>query len=426
MSKPITIENLKGQTVGVCVSGGLDSKTVCTVLKEAGVNVISFSADLGQPDETDIRNVRTRMSTCGVECVIVDAKDRLAEIAFEVIMAQARYDGGYWNTTPIGRVATVQCLLPEMRKRGCCLLAHGATGRGNDQFRFERYTNVLDPSFRVYAPWRDPLLLARFPGRKEMADYLQSRGIEAFVGPKKKYSTDANLAGLSHEAEDLESLSTSMFVVHPEMTAWPHSAEEKPFDVMVDVKEGRVVAIDNKDVTPVDALRLANALGKRGGLGLTHALENRMLGTKSRGVYEAPGMELLGRSVEYIWQGTLERRAFGLFKTMQTHVSDNLYDGRWFDPGCQAALAGIHRLAENCTGRVIVRLYRGNVHFVKQGDMPHGLYFEDDASMEGTGERDALNPLSSQGFAETQAITARRLAQSGQIGAQPLPCTVVD
>eukprot|EP01013_Petalomonas_cantuscygni_P008616 TRINITY_DN21345_c0_g1_i1.p1 TRINITY_DN21345_c0_g1~~TRINITY_DN21345_c0_g1_i1.p1 ORF type:complete len:427 (-),score=98.55 TRINITY_DN21345_c0_g1_i1:229-1509(-) len=415
MSKPLSVGDLKGVTVGVCVSGGLDSKTVCSALKEGGVNVVSFSADLGQPDEDDIRNVRSRMATCGVDCTIVDAKDRVAELAFEVIMSLARYDGGYWNTTPIGRIATVQCLIPAMKRAGCSVLSHGATGRGNDQFRFERYTNVVDPSFRVYAPWRDPVLLERFPGRKEMADYLATKGIQAFVGPRKKYSTDANLTGLSHEAEDLEQLTTSMYVVQPEMSRWPQDAAPEPVDVTLRVEEGCVVGINGERVSKVDALRAANRIGSAAGLGITHALENRMLGTKSRGVYEAPGMELLGRAVEYIWQGTLERRALQLHRQMSGFISDQFYDGRYFDPATQAALAAVKHLAKHCTGTVTMRLYRGTVGFVSQVEMPFGLYFEDDASMEATEGRDALNPISSQGHAEVQAIAARRLAQVGQI-----------
>ena len=190
---------VKGKRVGVCVSGGLDSKTVCKRLVEEGIDVLAFSADLGQPDESDIQNVKKRMSTCGVDTVIVDLKDDMAEACFDTIQAQARYDGGYWNTTGIGRYVTCRGLVTAMQQNKVDVLAHGATGRGNDQMRFERYTNVLAPKMSVYAPWRDAELLEEFPGRTEMAAYLNKFGIEAFVGPKKKYSTDANLAGLSHE-----------------------------------------------------------------------------------------------------------------------------------------------------------------------------------------------------------------------------------
>ncbi|MBR4616572.1 MAG: argininosuccinate synthase, partial [Kiritimatiellae bacterium] len=207
------VADLKGRTVGVCVSGGLDSKTITKVLTSAGVNVVAFSADIAQPDERDINDIKKRMAPCGVETVIVDLKNDMADICYETIKCQAMYDGGYWNSTGIARAITVRGLLKEMKKRKCSVLAHGATGRGNDQMRFERYTNVLEPKFLVYSPWRDPELLAKFPGRTEQVAYLKQFGIVAFAGGKKKYSTDANLAGLSHEAEDLESMETSMRIV---------------------------------------------------------------------------------------------------------------------------------------------------------------------------------------------------------------------
>jgi argininosuccinate synthase len=155
----LTVADLRGKLVGVCVSGGLDSKTVSKRLVEDGCKVLAFSADLGQPDEDDIQNVRRRMATCGVETIIVDLKAEMAEGCFEVLQAQARYDGGYWNTTGIGRIVTCHGLIKAMTEHKVEVLSHGATGRGNDQMRFERYTNVLAPKMRVYAPWRDPALL---------------------------------------------------------------------------------------------------------------------------------------------------------------------------------------------------------------------------------------------------------------------------
>ena len=146
----LTVTDLKGLTVGACVSGGLDSRTIAKVLVEAGVTVVGFSADLGQPDEKNINDIKRRMAPCGVDTVIVDLKDDMAEACFQVIEAQAMYDGGYWNSTGIARAVTVRGLLPEMKKRKCTALVHGATGRGNDQMRFERYTNVLAPAMKVY------------------------------------------------------------------------------------------------------------------------------------------------------------------------------------------------------------------------------------------------------------------------------------
>lgn len=398
--------------VGVCVSGGLDSKTVCKRLVEAKVNVLAFSADLGQPDEDDIQNVVVRMNTCGVTTVIVDLKAAMAEGCFDVLQAQARYDGGYWNTTGIGRFVTCEGLVTAMQKAKVTTLSHGATGRGNDQMRFERYTNVIAPEMSVYAPWRDPLLLEEFPGRKEMAEYLNGFGIAAFVGPKKKYSTDANLAGLSHEAEDLESLETPMTIVEPEMGCWPKDAPDKVEEVTIQFVSGRPVSLNGKAMDAVSLMTTANTIGGRNGMGISHALENRIIGTKSRGVYEAPGMQVLGGALAYLYQAVLDRRATTFFDYCSKHLADQLYDGRWFDPSTRAAFGAVVDLTKPATGTVKVGLYKGNLMFLSLTDVPQCIYREEDASME---KSDGLNPVSSQGYAEVQSVEARSLARAGMI-----------
>jgi len=409
-------ERLKGKRVGVCVSGGLDSKTVCKRLVEAGVEVLAFSADLGQPDESDINNVKTRMATCGVDTVIIDLKNDMAEGCLDIIQAQARYDGGYWNTTGIGRYVTCRGLVTAMLENNVDVLAHGATGRGNDQMRFERYTNVLAPKMAVYAPWRDAELLTEFPGRTEMAAYLNKFGIEAFVGPKKKYSTDANLAGLSHEAEDLESIETPMLIVDPEMGVWPAQAPDTVEEVDLLFESGRCVAINGEKLPPAQLMVLANTIGGRNGIGISHALENRIIGTKSRGVYEAPGMELIGEGLKYLYQSILDRRATKLFEHLSSLVSDQIYDGRFFDPTTRAALVAIQELTKPATGTVKIGAYKGNIFFLKLTGVAGTLYNEADSSMEAS---DGLNPVSSQGYAEVQAVEARSLAHAGQITSRP-------
>ena len=405
-----------GKKVGVCVSGGLDSKTVCKRLVMDGIDVLAFSADLGQPDETDINNVKRRMATTGVETVIIDLKDDMAEGCYDIIQAQAKYDGGYWNTTGIGRYVTCRGLVVAMQKHKVDVLAHGATGRGNDQMRFERYTNVLAPKMSVFAPWRDASLLEEFPGRTEMAAYLNGFGIEAFVGPKKKYSTDANLAGLSHEAEDLESVETPMLIVDPEMGVWPKDAPDKMEEVTMTFEAGRCVAINGKKMGPQAAMKLANTIGGRNGIGIKHALENRIIGTKSRGVYEAPGMELLGEGLRYVYQAVLDRRATKLFEHCSALVSDQIYDGRFFDPATKAALGAIQTLTVGASGTVTLGAYKGNLFFLKLVGVDASLYNEADSSMEAS---DGLNPVSSQGYAEVQSVEARMMAAAGHIDMHP-------
>jgi argininosuccinate synthase len=405
------LEELQGKKIGICVSGGLDSKTVTRRLMEAGCDVIGFTADLAQPDETDIHDIVAKMAPTGAETVIVDLKKQMAEACFMMIKTQAMYDGGYWNTTGIARAVTVHGLLKAMKARGCTVLAHGATGRGNDQIRFERYTNTLAPGMKVYAPWRDPTLLKEFPGRQQMAAYLQDKGIEAKV-TKKRYSTDANLAGLSHEAEDLESLDTSCLIVEPIMCVWPNQAPDRVEDVTVRFEAGRCVQINGREVTPLEAMLLANEIAGRNGIGLRNALENRIIGTKSRGVYEAPGLELLGHCLRTVYQTTMDRRSTGLFHNMSRFVAEQIYDARLYDPGGRAAMAGINVLAEHATATITVGLYRGNIYFKALRDCPASLYNPADASMEAS---DGLDPRSSQGFVEVMSCEALAIARADQI-----------
>jgi len=406
------LSDLKGKKLGICVSGGLDSKTVTKKLKELGLDVVCFSADLGQPDEKDINDIKKKMAPCGAVTHIIDLKKEMAEACFDIIKCQATYDGGYWNTTGLARAVTVKGLLGAMKKEGCKVLVHGATGRGNDQMRFERYTKSIDPSFEVYAPWRDAELLKQFKGRTEMAAYLNSFGIEATPGMKKKYSTDANLAGLSHEAEDLESVETSCKIVDPIMGVWPEQAPDKTEVFKVKFVKAEAVEINGKAVTPIEAMQQANTIGGRNGIWMKNALENRIIGTKSRGVYEAPGMELLGVCLQSVYQAVLDRRATKLFNELSILIADHVYDGRYFDVTAQAARAAINTFAQFANGTVEVGLYKGNIYFNSLTNCKASLYNEADSSME---DSKGLNPVSSQGYADILSVEAIAMAKAGQI-----------
>ncbi|PCJ59242.1 MAG: argininosuccinate synthase [Planctomycetota bacterium] len=406
------LSQFKGKKLGICVSGGLDSKTVTKRMKEEGLDIVCFSADLAQPDEKNINDIITKMEPCGAETIIVDLKNEMADTCFDTIKCQAMYDGGYWNTTGIARAVTVKGLLAKMKDHGCNILVHGATGRGNDQMRFERYTKSIDPTFQVYAPWRDADLLEEFPGRTEMADYLNKFNIEAVPGMKKKYSTDANLAGLSHEAEDLESLETSCRIVDPIMGVWPEDAPDETETFTVKFVKGEAVEINGNGLNPLDLMTLANEIGGRNGIWMKNALENRIIGTKSRGVYEAPGMELIGTCLRSVYQAVLDRKATKLFWELSSLVSDQIYDGRYFDPATQAARVAIKLLADKANGIVEVGLYKGNIYFNKLTDCQASLYNEADSSMEAS---DGLNPVSSQGFADILSVEAISLAKANQI-----------
>ena len=224
----MNVDQLKGKTIGAAVSGGLDSCTMTQWLVNNGVNVVCFSADLAQPDEKDINDVRDRMLASGAEeAIIVDAKDELAKAGIKLIQTQSKYEGGYWNTTGIARHITVQAILPELRKRQINILSHGSTGRGNDQVRFQLASNMLDPNIQIYAPWRDQKFLDPFGGRKEMISFCQQNNLPITATHEQPYSTDANLLGLTHEAGRLESLKTPADFITPGMGCHPKNAPDQ-------------------------------------------------------------------------------------------------------------------------------------------------------------------------------------------------------
>ncbi|NKB72830.1 MAG: argininosuccinate synthase [Candidatus Latescibacteria bacterium] len=408
------ITQLKGQTIMVAVSGGLDSCTLTHWLAAQDVTVIGYTADLGQPDEDDIEDIRQRMLACGVqEMIIDDLKDAICRAGIQLVQAQARYEGGYWNTTGIGRHVVVEAMVPQMQQRGIYVLGHGATGRGNDQVRFQLAAQMLDPRIAVYAPWRDQAFLSVFPGRTEMIDYCQSHSLPIRASHDKPYSTDANILGLTHEAGELEALTTSSRRVNPGMGNFPEQAPAQAQLVEIRFEAGMPVAIDGNQVNPLQAIELCNQLAGQHGVGIgLHAVENRFVGIKSRGIYEAPGMELLGQCYELLLQLVLDRRARRLYQPISDYISEQVYQGYWFDTATQAARQFVDHLTRLATGTITVQMYKGTVSFHSAENAPHSLYSEDTASMEGVGDFDHRD---SEGFLGVLGVSARALNSAGQI-----------
>ncbi len=409
-----TLSTLKGKTVAFAASGGLDSCTITRWLVDNGVHVVCLTADMAQPDEADFDSVRTRMLACGAQDYVrVPLHDAIAEAGLDIIQAQAYYEGRYWNTTGIGRHVIVEGLVGEMRKRNITVLSHGATGRGNDQVRFQLVTNMLEPTFEVYAPWRDEAFLSRFRGRSEMIDFCNERKLPIKATKDSPYSTDANLLGLTHEAGKLESLETPPSFVTPGMGVHATQAPDKPEIVTIRFEKGRPVAINGQAVSAYQAITTANALGGKHGVGICyHLVENRFVGIKSRGVYEAPGMELLGSAYFYLLQLVLDRRARELFDQLSLMLAKQVYQGYGYDVASKVALDAVKQLAQLVTGTVSVSLYKGNANFAGAKDVPHSLYSEANASMEAIGEFDHAD---SEGFLRVLSVSARALAATGQV-----------
>lgn len=411
-----TVADLKGQTVAFAASGGLDSCTVTQWLTENGVTVVCFTADIAQPDESNFDEIETRMRACGAaDYVAIPLHDMIAESGVEVIQFQARYEGAYWNTTGIGRHVIVAGMVPEMKKRGATVLSHGATGRGNDQVRFQLCTNMLAPEVTVYAPWRDRAFLAKFPGRAEMIDYCNARNLPIKASKNAPYSTDANLLGLTHEAGKLEHLTTEPWFVTPGMGVLPKDAPDAPESVAVRFEQGRPVAINGKKATAFEAIQVANALGGKHAVGIaTHLVENRFVGIKSRGVYEAPGMELLGSAYAFLLQLVLDRRGRELFDHLSLFVAKQIYQGYGFDLATHMARSALAPISALATGTITLKLYKGRAEFASAADVPHQMYSEANASMEAIGSFDHAD---SEGFLRVLQVSARALAANGHVTA---------
>ncbi|CAA9226668.1 MAG: Argininosuccinate synthase [uncultured Chloroflexi bacterium] len=403
------VEDLKGKKIGGLVSGGLDSTTITHWLRAQGAEPHCITLDLGQPDEPDLDVVRQRMLACGAaSAVVLDGKEALAEAGLKVIQAQARYEGGYWNTTGIARYVTTRLAIETLRAQGIDILFHGATGRGNDQVRFQLATNMLAPQMEVYAPWRDPAMLDTFGGRKEMVEYAAAYNLPIRASLEKIYSTDANMLGLTHEAGQLEDLETGATLITPEMGVWAWDAPDAPVEVSVTWRAGRPVAFDGVEQSLDDVFRAANAVGGEHGIGIgRHVVENRFVGIKSRGVYEAPGMELLGQSYEFLLQLYLDRRARELFEHLSRFVAVQVYQGYWYDLATTAALDALDRYASLVDGTVKLRLYKGNVVFQGATGAEGGLYAADDSSMERAGSFDHAD---AEGFLRVLGVPARNYA----------------
>ena len=398
---------------GGAVSGGLDSCTVTHWLATQDLDVRCFTVDLGQPDETNLQDIVNRMSNCGASnAIIIEAQEELAEAGLKVIQAQARYEGGYWNTTGIARPITVQAILDEFSKDNIKVLFHGATGRGNDQVRFQLAANMIAPETLVYAPWRDQQFLDKFPGRQEMIDYCEINKLPIKPSKESRYSTDANFLGLTHEAGDLEDVSVSPDFVTPTMGMWSWDAADSPEFINITWEEGRPVAINGVTMSLVELFKKSNLLAGAHGIGIgTHVIENRFVGIKSRGIYESPGIEMLAKSYEFLLQFVLDRRAREIFEYLSKFISVQIYQGYWLDIATESAIAALDSFTKYVSGTIQLKLYKGGVFFDTADDspdlMPYSLY-TNDGSMEATGNYDHMD---AEGFVNVLGVSARNLGR---------------
>ena len=367
--------------IALAYSGGLDTSIIISWLKENyGCDVVAVAVDVGQAEETK-GLAQKAYATGACDFHLVDAKEEFAaDYLFPVLKAGAIYERDYLLGTSTARPLIARKQVEIALATGCDALAHGCTGKGNDQVRFELAYQTLAPELRVVAPWREWDIVSR----EDAIDYASARGIPVPVTKKDPYSRDRNLWHLSHEGGPLEDPSfepeESMF----RLTTDPRDAPDTPEKVTIAFEEGIPVAVNGEKLSPANLVETLNEIGGRHGVGRADIVENRLIGIKSRGVYETPGGTLLVTALKALESITLDRDSAHEKERMATRYAELVYNGQWFSPLREAYDAFVNVLGENVTGVVTLKLYKGNATVVGRKS-PYSLYSQNLASFDMTG-----------------------------------------
>lgn len=391
MSQTILQSVPVGEKVGIAFSGGLDTSCALHWMKVKGAKPYAYTANLGQPDESDYDAIPCRAMEYGAEKArLIDCRTQLVNEGIAAIQSGAFHisTGGqlYFNTTPIGRAVTGTMLVAAMREDGVNIWGDGSTYKGNDIERFYRYGLLTNPELKIYKPWLDVTFIKELGGRAEMSAFLQKEGFQYRMSAEKAYSTDSNMLGATHEAKDLEELGTSMKIVEPIMGVpfWKADCQIEPEVVKVAFKDGVPVAINGKTFgDPVEMMMEANRIGGRHGLGMSDQIENRIIEAKSRGIYEAPGMALLFICYERLVSGIHNEDTIEQYRINGIKLGRYLYQGRWFDS--QAIMlreSAMRWVAAAVTGEVTLELRRGNDYTILNTVSPNLTYEPSRLTME--------------------------------------------
>ncbi|WP_372629602.1 argininosuccinate synthase [Cohnella sp.] len=347
-------------------SGGLDTSVILTWLKETyDAEIITFTADIGQKDELD--GLEEKALKTGASKVYID--DLRAEFAkdfiFPMFQAGALYEGQYLLGTSIARPLIAKRMVEIALAEGATAIAHGATGKGNDQVRFELTAAALAPSIEVIAPWRDEAFRAAFPGRAEMIAYAEKHGIPVQASAAKPYSTDRNLLHISFESGMLEDPWFDPSAPEVEemyvLSVSPERAPDEAEYIELDFEAGDCVAINGERLDPLAVMEKLNEVGGKHGIGRVDMVENRFVGMKSRGVYETPGGSILFTAHRKIESLTMDRDVMHLRDSLISKYSSLVYNGFWFAPERLAIQALVNESQKNVTGTVRLKLYKGNI-----------------------------------------------------------------
>ena len=391
MSETILQSVPVGQKVGIAFSGGLDTSAALRWMKNKGALPYAYTANLGQPDETDYEAIPRRAMEYGAENArLIDCREQLVNEGIAAIQSGAFHISTagqlYFNTTPLGRAVTGTMLVAAMREDGVNVWGDGSTYKGNDIERFYRYGLLANPNLKIYKPWLDVQFISELGGRAEMSAFLQKEGFNYRMSAEKAYSTDSNMLGATHEAKDLESLDSNMKIVEPIMGVafWRDDVEVEPETVTVEFNEGVPVAINGQKFSnPVALMEEANRIGGRHGLGMSDQIENRIIEAKSRGIYEAPGMALLFLAYERLVTGIHNEDTIAEYRINGIKLGRYLYQGRWFDS--QALMireSAMRWVARAVTGEVTIELRRGNDYTIVSTKSPNLTYEPSRLTME--------------------------------------------
>ena len=398
----------------VAYSGGLDTSVILNWIKETySAEVIAFCADIGQEEE--LKGLKPKALRTGAsKCYIDDLQSEFAkDFIFPMIQSGALYEGEYFLGTSIARPLIAKRMVEIAKAEGADAFAHGATGKGNDQVRFELTAAALSPDLEVIAPWREERFRKEFPGRAEMIEYCRVHKVPVEASAKKPYSMDRNLLHISYESGILEDpwfdafapANSSMF----KLSVSPEDAPDKPELITLDFLQGNCVAVNGKQLDPLGVMKTLNKIGGRHGVGRVDMVENRFVGMKSRGVYETPGGSILHFAHRQMESLTMDREVMHLRDGLIPTYSTLVYNGFWFAPERLALQALVSESQKNVTGTVRIRLYKGNILAAGRRS-PVSLYRPDIATMEADPTQ-AYNQGDATGFIRLNALRLKVAAK---------------
>jgi argininosuccinate synthase len=380
-----------GQRVGIAFSGGLDTSAALLWMKLKGAEPYAYTAHLGQPDEPDYDDIPRRAMAYGARLArLIDCRAQLVAEGIAALQAGAFHISTagltYFNTTPIGRAVTGTMLVAAMKEDDVNIWGDGSTYKGNDIERFYRYGLLVNPGLRIYKPWLDQQFIDELGGRAEMSEFMRQNGFDYRMSAEKAYSTDSNMLGATHEAKDLEHLSSGIRIVKPIMGVafWQDDVSIRGEEVRVRFEEGQPVALNGQTFgDAIDLMMEANRIGGRHGLGMSDQIENRIIEAKSRGIYEAPGLALLFIAYERLITGIHNEDTIEQYRDNGRRLGRLLYQGRWFDSQAIMLRETAQRwVARAITGEVTIELRRGNDYSILNTESPNLTYQPERLTME--------------------------------------------